>query len=87
MTVALAMLTATKLRHLLDNAASSKECFLVPCCWDGLSARMIDHAQFPCAFLSGKYWLLLPARAVVSTWCQQCLRPVNTGARFLHVHL
>ncbi|MCF6321257.1 MAG: isocitrate lyase/PEP mutase family protein, partial [Rhizobiaceae bacterium] len=37
------------LRQLLDQ----DKCHLVPCCWDGISAKMIYDAGFPFTFMSG----------------------------------
>lgn len=38
-----------KLRALLDHDKS----YIMPCCYDGLSARMIEQAGFPLTFMSG----------------------------------
>lgn len=40
---------ADKLRTLLDE----DRCHPMPCCWDALSARMIEQAGFPLSFMSG----------------------------------
>lgn len=40
---------ATRLRALL----SEDKCFAMPCCWDALSAKMIEQAGFPFTFMSG----------------------------------
>ena len=37
------------LRQLLDQDI----CHVMPCCWDGLSAKMIANAGFPLTFMSG----------------------------------
>ncbi len=38
-----------KLRTLL----AKDTCYIMPCCYDGLSARMIEQADFPLTFMSG----------------------------------
>ncbi len=38
-----------KLRALL----AQDTCYIMPCCYDGLSARMIEQADFPLTFMSG----------------------------------
>ncbi len=38
-----------KLRALL----AKDTCYVMPCCYDGLSARMIEQADFPLTFMSG----------------------------------
>ncbi len=43
------MTPAGRLRALL----AEKTCHPMPCCWDGLSARMIERAGFPFTFMSG----------------------------------
>lgn len=40
---------AAKLRALL----AEDKCFPMPCCWDALSAKMIEQAGFPFTFMSG----------------------------------
>ena len=40
---------AARLRALLERDA----CHVMPCCWDGLSARLIEQAGFPLTFMSG----------------------------------
>jgi 2-methylisocitrate lyase-like PEP mutase family enzyme len=40
---------AARLRSLL----AQDKCFLMPCCWDALSALMIEQAGFPFTFMSG----------------------------------
>lgn len=40
---------AAQLRALL----AEDRCHMVPCCWDGLSAKMIGEAGFPFTFMSG----------------------------------
>lgn len=40
---------AQKLRRLL----SLDQCHIMPCCYDGLSAKMIEQAGFPFTFMSG----------------------------------
>ena len=40
---------ATRLRRLLDQDT----CHVMPCCWDGLSAKMIADAGFAFTFMSG----------------------------------
>ena len=40
---------ATRLRRLLEQDT----CHVMPCCWDGLSAKMIADAGFPFTFMSG----------------------------------
>ncbi len=40
---------SAKLRTLL----AEDKCFAMPCCWDALSARMIEQAGFPFTFMSG----------------------------------
>ena len=41
--------TADTLRQLL----SKDRCHIMPCCYDGLSAKMIAQAGFPLTFMSG----------------------------------
>ncbi len=43
------MSQAAKLRALL----AEDKCHIMPCCWDGLSAKMIGQAGFPFTFMSG----------------------------------
>jgi 2-methylisocitrate lyase-like PEP mutase family enzyme len=38
---------------LADTLKAQAGCLAVPGCWDGLSARLIEQAGFPIAFLSG----------------------------------
>ena len=40
---------AERLRRLLATG----ECLNVPCCWDGLTARLVQQAGFSCTFMSG----------------------------------
>ncbi len=40
---------AARLRALLAEDV----CHVMPCCWDGLSARLIEQAGFPFTFMSG----------------------------------
>ncbi len=40
---------ASRLRALLEQDV----CHVMPCCWDGLSARLIEQAGFPLTFMSG----------------------------------
>ncbi len=40
---------AQKLRELLQQPC----CHIMPCCYDGLTARMIEQAGFPVTFMSG----------------------------------
>ena len=40
---------AAKLRQLLTQ----DKCHLIPCCWDAISAKMIEDAGFPFTFMSG----------------------------------
>ncbi len=40
---------AARLRALLERDV----CHVMPCCWDGLSARLIEQAGFPLTFMSG----------------------------------
>lgn len=40
---------AAKLRAML----AEDKCFPMPCCWDALSAKMIEQAGFPFTFMSG----------------------------------
>lgn len=40
---------ASTLRKLL----AQDTCHMVPCCWDGISAKMIGQADFPFTFMSG----------------------------------
>jgi len=40
---------AARLRHLLEKPG----CRVMPCCWDALSARMIEGAGFDLTFMSG----------------------------------
>ena len=40
---------AARLRQLLNQDT----CHVMPCCWDGLSAKMIADAGFPFTFMSG----------------------------------
>jgi 2-methylisocitrate lyase-like PEP mutase family enzyme len=40
---------AQKLRQLL----ALDRCHIVPCCYDGLSAKMVENADFPLTFMSG----------------------------------
>ncbi len=40
---------ASRLRALLKE----ETCHVMPCCWDGLSARLIEQAGFPLTFMSG----------------------------------
>lgn len=37
----------------LRNLLSQDTCHPMPCCWDALSAKMIDQAGFPFTFMSG----------------------------------
>jgi 2-methylisocitrate lyase-like PEP mutase family enzyme len=40
---------ADRLRALF----ASNKCLIVPCCWDGLTARLVKQAGFECTFMSG----------------------------------
>ena len=40
---------AARMRALLAEDV----CHVMPCCWDGLSARLIEQAEFPFTFMSG----------------------------------
>ena len=40
---------AERLRNLLDTG----KCMIVPCCSDGLTARLVEQAGFECTFMSG----------------------------------
>ena len=40
---------ASRLRELL----SRDTCHVMPCCWDGLSASLVEQAGFPLTFMSG----------------------------------
>ena len=40
---------AERLRNLLDTG----KCLVVPCCSDGLTARLVEQAGFECTFMSG----------------------------------
>ena len=39
--------------EILRAALAQDTCHAMPCCWDGLSAKMIGDAGFPFAFMSG----------------------------------
>ena len=43
---------ASKAKRLKDLLAKER-CYPVPCCWDALSAQMIEQAGFPFTFMSG----------------------------------
>jgi 2-methylisocitrate lyase-like PEP mutase family enzyme len=46
-------MTMTRKAAALRTLLAQDTCHMVPCCWDGLSARMIGQADFPMTFMSG----------------------------------
>ena len=44
---------AEKLRQVLAEADAREACLVMPCCFDALSARMIERAGFELSFMSG----------------------------------
>ena len=47
------MSAPARLRQLLARAAAAKSVVLLPCAYDGLTARVIQRAGFEAAFMTG----------------------------------
>ena len=45
--------SASSLREKISRAEAQKEILLMPCCYDGLTARLVEEAGFECTFMTG----------------------------------
>jgi len=45
--------SAEALRSLIANAAADKRILHMPCCYDGLTARLVERAGFEVTFMTG----------------------------------